>query len=120
MQKERRLRKARDFSLVYRLGRTWVNNLLVLKAMPNNGESDSRFGFSAGKRTGNAVIRNTIKRRLRETVRHSQVKPGWDVVFIARTPAGGANYRKLNGAARSLLRRADLLDAAARAERASA
>ena len=120
MQKEHRLRKAREFSQVYRLGRTWANDFLVLKAMPNHGESDSRFGFTAGKRTGNAVIRNTIKRRLRETVRRSQVKPGWDVVFIARARCRDATYRQLNSSATSLLRRARLLDTASSAERASA
>ncbi len=120
MQKEFRLRKARDFSLVYRVGRSWANDFLVLKAMPNQGQLDSRFGFSVGKRTGNAVNRNTIKRRLRETVRHTPVKEGWDVVFIARARSRNASYRQLRASATSLLRRADLLAAAPGEERASA
>jgi ribonuclease P protein component len=120
MQKEFRLRKARDFSVVYRLGRSWANDFLVLKATPGNGQSDNRFGFSVGKRTGNAVIRNTIKRRLREAVRHTPVKAGWDVVFIARARSRNASYHQLKASATSLLRRADLLAAAPGVERASA
>ncbi|MDE2859999.1 MAG: ribonuclease P protein component [Chloroflexota bacterium] len=120
MQKEFRLRKTRDFSLVYRVGRSWANDFLVLKAMPNHEVSGCRFGFSVGKRTGNAVMRNTIKRRLRETVRQTPVKAGWDIVFIARARARNASYHRLKASATSLLRRADLLALQSETERASA
>jgi ribonuclease P protein component len=73
-----------------------------------------------GKRTGNAVNRNTIKRRLREAIRHTSVKAGWDVVFIARARSRNASYHQLKASATSLLRRADLLAAAPGVERASA
>ena len=109
MQKELRLRRAQDFSHVYRLGRSWANDLLVLKALPTDTEGVNRFGFSVGKRTGNAVVRNTIKRRLREAVRHTPVKDGWDVIFIARGKARSADYHQLKTSVRGLLRRADLL-----------
>mgnify|MGYP001561191204 CR=1 FL=1 len=109
MQKELRLKKAQDFSLVYRLGSSWANDLLVLKALPIGTDGVSRFGFTVGKRTGNAVVRNTIKRRLREAVRHTPVKSGWDIIFIARGRAASADYHQLKASARGLLRRADLL-----------
>jgi len=109
MQKELRLRRAQDFSHVYNLGRSWVNGLLVLKVLPTDVESVSRFGFTVGKRTGNAVVRNTIKRRLKEAVRHTPVKSGWDVIFIARGRARYADYDQLKASAIGLLRRADLL-----------
>ena len=109
MHKELRLRKAQDFSLVYRLGRSWADDLLVLKALPIGIEGTNRFGFTVGKRTGNAVVRNTIKRRLREAVRHTPVKSGWDMVFIARGKAKSASYHQLIASVRRLLRRADLL-----------
>ena len=109
MQKELRLRKAQDFSLLYRLGRSWADELLVLKALPIGTDGTNRFGFTVGKRTGNAVVRNTIKRRLREAVRHTPVKSGWDMIFIARGRARSASYHQLNASVRRLLRRADLL-----------
>ena len=109
MQKELSLRKPQDFSRTYSLGRSWVDGLLVLKALPTDADGVSRFGFTAGKRTGNAVVRNTIKRRLREAVRHTPVKSGWDMIFIARGKARSADYHQLKASVRGLLRRADLL-----------
>ena len=109
MQKELRLRKAQDFSPVHRLGRSWADGFLVLKALSTGVDGVSRFGFTVGKRTGNAVVRNTIKRRLREAVRHTPVKSGWDIIFIARGQAGSADYHQLEASVRGLLRRAGLL-----------
>jgi len=105
---------------VYHLGRSWVDDLLVLKALPIGTEDTNRFGFTVGKRTGNAVVRNTIKRRLREAVRHTPVKSGWDVIFIARGKAKSANYHQLNASVRRLLRRADLLAVVSEIERVRA
>lgn len=80
-----------------------------MKAAPN-GLEGPRFGFSVGKRVGNAVVRNTMKRRLREAVRTATVKPGWDMVFIVRVQAAGSAYHELRDAALDLLGRARLLE----------
>lgn len=57
----------------------------------------TRFGFVTAKRVGNAVIRNRVRRRLREIVRTQlgQIDPGWDVVISARDNAGAATYAEL-------------------------
>ncbi len=110
MQKELRLKKAREFSHIYRQGRSWANDLLVLKAMPNGTDGRNRYGFSVSKRTGNAVVRNAIKRRTREAVRNTPTKGGWDMIFIARRGAGSADYHKLSASVRDLLRRGRLLE----------
>ena len=109
MKKELRLRKAKEFSFVYNNGQSWADHLLVLKAIPNGIQDRSRFGFSVGKRAGNAVVRNTIKRRTKEAVRHTQIIDGWDLVFIARSNANKANYNNLMSSVHKLLDKASLL-----------
>ena len=111
MQRQHRLTGEKRFASIHREGRSWANRHLVLKALPN-GLDDSRFGFSTSRRVGNSVTRNRVRRRLREAVRLSHVKPGWDVLVMGRTPAGTADFHQLRAALESLFHRADLLDSA--------
>ncbi len=108
MRREQRLSKKNDFAAVLNQEKAWANNLLVLKKH-TNGLSLSRFGFSVSRRIGVAVIRNRVRRRLREGVHETQVKLGWDVVIIARGGAAKADFYSLKGALANLLRRAWLL-----------
>lgn len=114
MRKEQRLRKAKDFVAVRREGRSWADKLLVL-ATRRNGLDVTRFGFTIGKRIGKAVVRNKIKRRLREASRLTDVQKGWDVVFIARSGAASADYQTLSRSAMELFRRARLLNVSSQA-----
>ncbi len=84
--------------------------MLVLCALGNDLPY-TRFGFAVNSRIGNAVMRNRIKRRLREIVRLHMVsiRPGWDIILIARKPIRSAEYHQLETACARLLRRAQLL-----------
>ncbi len=108
MSRHEGLKRPQDFAEVRRRGKSWSNGALVLVALPN-GLGVSRFGFTVGKRVGNAVVRNRIKRRLREVARHSEVARGWDLVVVARGEAASADFHKLGLALTSLLRRAGVL-----------
>ncbi len=109
MRRELRLRKNSQFAAVYRQGRSRSNRWVVMRALPN-GLALSRFGFAVGRRLGKAVVRNLVRRRLREALRLLPVKPGWDVVFIARSEAVEADFWRLRAAAAGLLQRARLLE----------
>jgi len=105
---EQYLTKREQFGLVYDNGSSWVSKILVMKALPN-GLYLSRYGFTVSRRVGNAVERNRVKRLLREILRQTPLKPGWDIVFIARSPVAMANYTGLGKSVRDLLFRAGLL-----------
>jgi len=105
---EQYLTKSAQYALVYEKGRTWVNELLVMKALPN-GLAISRYGFSISGRVGKAVVRNRVKRLLREILRLTPLQPGWDIVFIARPRAAGVKYAELEKSVKELLSRARLL-----------
>ncbi|MCL5264869.1 MAG: ribonuclease P protein component [Chloroflexi bacterium] len=110
MQKQYRLRKEVEFKQVRGKGRSWAHPLIVLYALPNS-LSVTRVGFSVSKRIGKAVRRNRARRLIREAVRlrHSDVKQGWDLLFIARKPIVDADFEQVRAAVDHLLRRAGLL-----------
>ena len=110
LPKQIRLRHRKDFDAVFASGRTWSNDLLVLRTLSNDCDH-SRFGFVTSKRLGNAIVRNRVRRRLRETVRALPTGQGFDCVLSAKTKAADADFPRLRSAAESLLQRAGVLAA---------
>ena len=105
---EKYLTKRAQFGLVYDEGSSWVSNAVVIKALPN-GLDLSRYGFTVSRRVGKAVVRNRVKRLLREILRQTPLPSGWDIIFIARSSAAKSNYASLGNSVRGLLFRAGLL-----------
>lgn len=109
MNRRHRLANNADFQRVRRQGRSWSHPLLVLLASPNDLPY-ARFGFLVTKRIGKAVLRNRVRRLLREAVRLrlNRIAVGWDIVLIARTPILQADLQYVGAALDSLLQRARL------------
>ncbi|MBK8046710.1 MAG: ribonuclease P protein component [Anaerolineales bacterium] len=109
MKRQYRVRESARFQEIRKRGRAYTIDLLVLCALPNSLPY-SRFGFAVNSRIGNAVMRNRIKRRLREAVRiqMKRIRPGWDIIFIARRQIRSADYHEMEAACARLLRRAQL------------
>ncbi|MFQ5860839.1 MAG: ribonuclease P protein component [Dehalococcoidia bacterium] len=109
MGRGHRLTQGKRIAQLLHEGQGWTNRVLVLRVLPSGLET-SRVGFLVGKRLGKAVVRNRIRRRLREVARLTSIKVGWDLVIIARQGAPAASYHRLRMALLDLLQRAQLLD----------
>lgn len=82
------LNKNRDFLSLYRKGKSFVSKAVVIYVRPN-GLPYNRFGITAGKKVGNAVMRNRAKRIIRQVYRDNELlfPIGIDIVFVARKAA---------------------------------
>ena len=112
-----RLKRSADVTVVQKQGRSWRHPLCILLSKRGDAEA-SRFAFIASKRVGKAVVRNRVKRLLREAVRlHlDDIQPGWDCVWIARPQLSQASFAEVETAVLHLLAQAKLLTEAIRTE----
>jgi ribonuclease P protein component len=85
-----------EFDAVYRAGKRRSSSHFTIFFRANN-EPMSRFGFSIKKALGGAVVRNRIRRRVREIVRchRAEIAPGWDIVIHPKGSVAKANFASL-------------------------
>ena len=95
----------------------YANGCLVLYARRNR-TGCNRIGITVGKKLGHAVVRNRVRRRIREVYRLNEEKflPGWDIVVVARTRAISADFPALTAAFLSLASKAGFLKEASQQE----
>jgi len=88
----------------------YANGYLVLYARRNR-TATNRVGVTVGKKLGHAVVRNRVRRRLREIYRLNEARfaPGWDIVVVARSRCIGADFGKLTRSYLSLAEKAGIL-----------
>jgi ribonuclease P protein component len=110
VQRQFRLTRSKDFQRVRQSGKSYAHPLLVLVALPNDGD-ELHVGVSAGRAVGSAVKRNRAKRLLRAAMRTliGSIAPGWDLVLIARAPLVTSKTPEVQEALLGLLRRAQLI-----------
>lgn len=92
-----RLKESRDFARIKAEGRSQSGRYFVLAIRREDTLKDFQFGLITGKRLGNAVIRNRLRRQMREIIRQhrAEIAPGWQFVTIARWRAPDADYAEM-------------------------
>ncbi len=110
----RRLKRSAEFERVRRDGQTVRGGLLMLGALRLEETTAFRVGFVTSRRIGGAVVRNRVRRRLREVVRRNQsaLVDGVWLVVIARPEAAKADFGALEKEWQRLAHRAGLLRSA--------
>lgn len=90
------LKNNNDFRRLYAKGRTAASPNMVLYCRPNKLHQN-RVGITVSAKLGKAVVRNRMRRRLREVYRLSEhrLSPGYDIVLVARGRSRTAKFQEL-------------------------
>jgi ribonuclease P protein component len=106
-----RLTHGSEFARLKREGSTTAGKLMVFSVLLDGDESLARLGLITSRRVGGAVVRNRIRRRLREIfrARQSTLRPGVWLVIIVRQRAAVASFAALEAEWRQLAARAKIL-----------
>ena len=92
------MKRASECAMVRKAGQSEAGRVLILSAAPMaNAQQHSRFGIITTKRIGHAVVRNLLRRRVREILREhgAPLETGLSVVIVVRNRAAMADYAAL-------------------------
>ncbi len=106
-----RLTRASEFEKLKREGESFHGKFIVLSVLKNLPTGEVRVGLITSRRVGGAVVRNRVRRRLREIVRAArpELRAGIWVTLIARQSAARATFQGLSAEWQQLARRSSIL-----------
>ena len=105
------LKENRDFSRIYRRGKSFVSPVLVTYVQ-NNKSGAKRYGITTGKKVGKAVSRTRARRVIRTAYRelYPKIREGYDFVFVARAKTPAVKSYVITRAMKNHLSQAGALD----------
>ena len=110
MKKAVTLKENYEFRRMYQRGASAVSSGMVLYCRKNR-LGHNRLGLTASTKLGHAVVRNRVRRRLREIYRLNahRISSGYDIVIVARARCVGGDYWKMEKAFLSACEKLGLL-----------
>ncbi len=115
--KHEKVRKNSEFQVIYRRGKSFANNLLVLYVYKNrknqlDGVPFNRIGISVSKKVGKSVVRSRVKRLINEAYRLNKdaYLKGYDFVIIARVSSYDKSYSETEKALIHVFKKAGLVN----------
>jgi ribonuclease P protein component len=111
MKKEYRIKKNKEFQAVFKNGQSFANRQFVVYVMDQPEQVHFRVGLSVGKKIGNAVTRNRIKRLIRQVIFEfsPELNQHKDYIIIARMPVSDMGYEEVKKSLAHVLRKAKVL-----------
>ncbi|MCX8002627.1 ribonuclease P protein component [Anoxybacillus eryuanensis] len=110
MKKKYRIKKNDEFQEVFKRGTSVANRQFVLYVLDKPEQPYFRIGLSVSKKIGKAVVRNRVKRYIRQVFHEEreQIDAGKDYVIIARMPVATMGYEEAKKSLLHVLRRANV------------
>ncbi|RYL90916.1 ribonuclease P protein component [Sporolactobacillus sp. THM7-4] len=104
----KRLKKNKDFQVVFNQGKSYANRQFVVYVYKQPDQPFSRLGLSVSKKMGNAVMRNHIKRFIKEIFREisDKLEIGYDYIIISRRPVRTMTYQEMRASLLHVLKKA--------------
>lgn len=111
MYKKNRLSLREDFQKVYKFGKSTANQQFVVYQLLKPSQLELRLGVSVSKKLGNAVVRNRLRRMMKEIVRlHlSELENKFDIIILARKPSSEMDYVAMEKSLLHVLKRSGLI-----------
>lgn len=112
MNKKYRVKSEKDFQIAFQNGISFANRQLVLYVYPKSEQVHFRVGFSVGKKMGNAVKRNKIKRRLRQAVHELSpiILNEYDLLVIARQDIRTKDFSQIKNSVLHVMKIASVIN----------
>ena len=102
--------KRAQFSKIYNKGLFFANKHLVIYIFKQNSDNINVYGISVSKKIGKAVLRNRMRRLIKESLRLLQhdIKKGYNIIVVARS-SENKNFEATDASLKKLLKKADIL-----------
>lgn len=111
MRKAYRVKKETEFQKVFHQGKSTANRQFVVYVLNKEKQPHFRVGLSVGKKIGNAVTRNAVKRKIRQSLTElkNNIESEKDFIIIARKPAADMSTAEVKKSLTHVLKLAGML-----------